>query len=158
MAEAIASLGLAANIIQFVDFATRVTDKFYDFYQSGSGAAENGPDLETINSDLLVVLEELRKTTSTTKISPQGLAKLAQECQKTASQLNKLILPLLTARFQNLGKRAALKAAFKAIWRENEIESLQEKLNSFRSQLTLHLLVSLRYGCTHARLISMSKY
>jgi len=144
MAEAIVSLSVAANIIQFVDFAARITDKFYKFYQSDSGVVDDGPDLKTINSDLLAVLEELQKTTSTTKTSSPGLAKLAQECEKTADQLNKLILPLLKARFQNLGKRAALKAAFQAIWRENEIESLQEKLNSFRSQLTLHLLVSLR--------------
>jgi hypothetical protein len=143
MAEAIVAFGVAANVVQFIDVAARVAVKFYGFY-SDSNADGDWPEVESINRDLLGVLQELRETSGSPTIGQTGLEQLAQECQKTADQLDKVLQPLITVRSQNIGKRAALKAAFKAMWKESEIESLKGKLDLFRSQLTLHLLTSLR--------------
>jgi hypothetical protein len=41
-------------------------------------------------------------------------------------------------------KRDALKVAFRLIYKEDKIKSLQDRLASFRSQLNLHLLLSIR--------------
>jgi hypothetical protein len=50
----------------------------------------------------------------------------------------------LTRHERVLGKRAALKAAFKLAWKEDEIQSLKGRIDQFRSQLAFHILTSLR--------------
>ena len=162
MAEAIAAFSLAANVVQFIDFGARVTGNFWSFYKAASNTDDDVPDVETINSDLQNVLKELGS--SPTPASKTGLAQLAQECQKAAAQLEKILQPMITAkkrheenekrqqekdkdfgkREKGFGKRAALKAAFKLAWKEDEIQSLKGRVDQFRSQLILHILASLR--------------
>jgi hypothetical protein len=52
MAEAIAAFSLAANVIQFIEFASHLTTSFWEFYKSASQTGDDGPDIETINADL----------------------------------------------------------------------------------------------------------
>ncbi|RFU27505.1 hypothetical protein B7463_g8821, partial [Scytalidium lignicola] len=169
MAEAIAAFSLAANIVQFIDFGVRVTSNFWSFYKAASTTDDDAPDVETINSDLQNVLKELQSFPE--PATKTGLAQLAQECQKAAAQLEKILQPMITVkkrheedekrqkedekrqkekdrdfgkREKGFRKRAALKAAFKLSWKEDEIQSLKGRVDQFRSQLILHILASLR--------------
>jgi hypothetical protein len=158
MAEAIAAFSLAANVIQFIDFGSRVAANFYGYHKAGSKSRDDASDLDIINRDLAQVLRNLQVSAPDSSINETGLGRLAQECQKCAQQLDKKLRPMLKARLQQLGKRGAVMAAFKAAWKEDEMRSLQEQLDNFRSQLTLHLLASLRYVLTmpqsHAELVN----
>jgi hypothetical protein len=146
MVEAVAAFSLAANVVQFVDFASKVTTNFWTFYKAtSSSAGDDTPDIETINSDLQNVLKELHTSLAATYSSSKNdLIQLVQECQKVATELANVLQPLIKARSANLGKRVALKSAFKAVWKEDDIHSLKQRLDHFRGQLTLRLLISLR--------------
>jgi NACHT domain len=153
MAEAIAAFGLAANIVQFVDFGSRVTTKFWKFYKSASDSLSDKLDLRTMNSDLQQILADLQESLALCNDVDTSLIQLARECSKVAVELHNVLKCLHSLhesfakeemRFRNVIK--TLKAAFKDVWRENEIESLQCRLDRFRSQLTLHLLSSLRWA------------
>ena len=96
MAEAIAAFSLAAIVVQFIDFGARVTGNFWSFYKASSNTDHDVPDVETINSDLQNVLKELQS--SPAPASKTGLAQLAQECQKAAAQLEKILQPMITAK------------------------------------------------------------
>ena len=148
MAEAIAAFSLAANVIQFIDFGSRVAANFYGYHKAASKSRDDAADLDIISRDLAQVLKNLQVPAPDSSINETGLGRLAQECQKCAQQMDNKLQPMLKARLQQLGKRGAVIAAFKAAWKEDEMCSLQNQLDNFRSQLTLHLLASLRYALT----------
>jgi hypothetical protein len=146
MAEAVAAFSLAANVIQFIDFGTKVAANFYGFYKAGSRPQYEFSDLEVICQDLAPVLQNLQLAGSDSDVQGTGLGRLAQECQKCAERLNEKLQPVLKARSQQLGKREMLKVAFKAAWKDDEMRSLRDQLENFQRQLTLHLLASMRYA------------
>lgn len=144
MGESLIAFSLAANVVQFIDFGSRVATNFRTFYKPASSQADEAPDVEAINTDLQGILKELQEPLLGSKSNNNGLVFLVQQCQKAAAELDKILMPMAKARTQNLGKREALKASFKAIWKEEDIKSLSQRLDTLRNQLTLHLLTSLR--------------
>jgi hypothetical protein len=50
--DPITALGLAAAVVQFVDFATKLTNGTRQVYVSGSGATAGNADLELCASEL----------------------------------------------------------------------------------------------------------
>ncbi|KAH0559273.1 hypothetical protein GP486_004211 [Trichoglossum hirsutum] len=152
MAEAIAAFSLAANIVQFIDFGSNFASNVCKIYWSGRDGAGEIPDLRKITDDLQEVLKGLQLPAGNDGEIPgseRGIRQLAEQCQHVATELlnslNKVSLP------DKARKRDALKAAFKIIWKEEEIKSLQVRLEGFRHQLTLHLLASLRFASDQSR-------
>jgi len=145
MAEAVAAFSLAANVLQFIDFGSRVMSNFWAFYKSSRHGTNEVPDLQGINNDLQQVLESLQVPTDDITQSDIGLLQLAQDCQNVALELETLLQSLFKAEAGNIGKREALKAAFKLVWKEDQVRYLQERLDQFRNQLIVHLLASLRW-------------
>ena len=148
MAEAIAALSLASNILQVIDFGSKFASTAWKIYKAAHHSLESLDEvksLRVINDNLSDVLRDIRTQSGgadPASGSNQGIVNLAKECATLAEELlqslNKLGLGN-TAR-----KRDALRAAFKLTWKEKEIVTLQARLNDFRSQLTLGLLVSMR--------------
>ncbi|KAI9685267.1 MAG: hypothetical protein M1822_004640 [Bathelium mastoideum] len=143
MAEAVAALGLAASILQFVDFGSRVASNFLKLYKSNRQDREDVPDLQRINTDLQKLLQNLQVPQAGCS-EDTGLAELAKECQTAATDLDTLLKSLFKADTESHGKREALKASLKLVWKENDFRSLQERIDQFRNQLVIHLLTTLR--------------
>ena len=51
--EALAAVGLAGNIVQFISFASETLSKSREIYLSASGTTEEYMDLKLISQDLL---------------------------------------------------------------------------------------------------------
>lgn len=143
MAEAVAAFSLAANVIQFIDFGARVASNFWRFYKFRENRASEIPDIRTITADLDMVLVRVQPVVETDD-SESGLRQLVNECQDVAAGLQKVLRSLAKVRTDKSTKRDALKAAFKVVWKEEEIKAFQTRLDQFRAQLTVHLLSSLR--------------
>lgn len=142
MAEAVAALGLAASIIQFVDFGSRVAKNIWDIHESQRNAPDEIMDIALITTDLQQIL--VSWSVPDIEQPDSGLVKLATECQRQALELQKLLWSLQTLWSTRTGKREALKAALKATWKDKDVKAFQSKLNQFRCQLTVHLLHRLR--------------
>jgi hypothetical protein len=155
MAEAVAALSLASNVLQIIDSGTKFASIAWKIYHSGRVASASFDDLEylpKINFDLQGVLKDLRGESTSQNVSQNHrcIIDLAVECGKIAEELTKSLgqihansLGHIHARDEKR-KRDAIKLAFRSMWKEKEINSLQERLVEHRHQLTLHLLVSLR--------------
>ena len=148
MAEAIAAFGLAGTVMQFIEFGSKLASSFWQLYKSGRDGAEDvffAPHLQTMTSDLQNILDCLVDSESQDRShDDSGLCKLAEDCQMQAVELQSLLTSLNSAGSGKFGKREALKCAFKAVWKEDEIKSFETRLGQFRQQLILHLLTSLR--------------
>ena len=144
MAEALVAVGLASNIIQFIDVGSKFVSSAWRIYQTGETKADF--QSETI-VDLKTVLARLKSSQTDPAQNDNedeaGFQELVVKCQRLASELllslQKIKLP------SKARKRDAMKAAFKTIYRKDEIKSLQAKLDDFREQLIFHLLNLIRY-------------
>lgn len=135
--EAVAAFSLAANIVPFIDAASKLVSLLWSLYVSGKEGLEEYTALLKITQDLHNVLENLRTTES-----GDGMQQIVEECQKLGSELESTLRKLNLS--DKIRKRDALKAAVKLLWKEDEVKGIQTRLDAFRSQLTLHLITSLR--------------
>jgi hypothetical protein len=148
MAEAIATLSLASNILQVIDFGSKFASTAWKIYKAarhGHGDLNEVASLRVINVNLGNVLRDIRTQSydaDPASESNQGIVNLAKGCATLVEELLQSLNEL------GLGdaarKRDALRAAFKLTWKGDEIGALQARLSDFRSQLTLGLLVSMR--------------
>lgn len=135
--EAVAAFSLAANIVPFIDATSKLISLLWNLYFSSKEGLEEYTALVKLTQDLHNVLENLRTTEG-----GDGMQQIVEECQMLGSEMESTLRKLILS--DKIRKRDALKAAVKLLWKEDEIKAIQTKLDAFRSQLTLHLITSLR--------------
>ncbi|KAI9687017.1 MAG: hypothetical protein M1822_002427 [Bathelium mastoideum] len=140
------ALSTASAVVQFIEYATKLVCRSYDLYKSGTGADQAGLDLEAITSNLVSINEDLRKSLGSIEpMSDQDrdLENLCLKCSAEAKQLLGILQTLKVSRNHHRGW-SSINAAFKWIWKQEDIRSLQARLDSFRGQITMNIVMSLR--------------
>ena len=144
MAEAAAvaaSIGLASNVLQFIDFGTRFVVKAWRIYHGVQGNPDDILDLLASTKDFEAAVAALASEPGTVD---NAMHEICASCAEVASQLltslRKLAIP------EQPSKREALQAAFKRLWKQQDIENLKRRIDGFRKQLVVQLLLSLRYS------------
>lgn len=144
MAE-LATIGLAASIVQFLDFGSRLCYNVFSFYQSNQAQVDKVPDVRTYLQELRRILSGLTGLISESQ-GDVDLSPLAQACEAMGKTLHEKLSRLtgLTS------SRAvgALKAAWEATWHKSDLELLQTQMEKLQAQLTLALLATIRYSST----------
>ena len=146
MAEALVAVGLAANIFQFIHVGSRFISTACNICMSGRQGLADLLDVQKTTEDLKNILRGFRtlnEASATLDKNESGLQQLVRNCECLASELldslHKIHPP------EKSRKRDALRTAVKMSWKEEELESLQLRLNGFRQELVLHLLSFIRY-------------
>ncbi|KAI9709467.1 MAG: hypothetical protein M1820_003227 [Bogoriella megaspora] len=139
------ALGLASNIIQFVEFGTRVVSKSVEQYKSAVGASEDLLNSEAVARHLRQLTQGLegRFPESNDEV---GLQKLALSCREVAKELLGMVEDLKVDHKLQGTKRQmqSLRQAFRAVGKEDRIEKLERSMNVFRSEITLHVVMLTR--------------
>ena len=154
MAEAIAALSLAANIVQFIDFGSRVLSGGLKLYNrtpdsNGLGSANDTKfiiqSLQRLIEELNQPLEQSDSTNEVPELSQTeiDLRNLAAQCMVIANELLKAIK---NVELQGKGgKWDSFRAALKQVLAEGKIEKMRQRLDAFRQEIILHILAFLRY-------------
>lgn len=161
------ALGLASNVVQFVDFGTKLFSGAAELYHSVDGTLAVNAVLETITEDLSSLSAELGNAsfyrTQDVSADVENLIRLALSCKDLADKvllvLTGLKVPkghrkwVLTGLKVPKGHRKwkSIRHALASAWREKDIRAYMEQLDKFRSQMTVHLVAILR-------LVSPRKY
>lgn len=141
MAE-VAGLALAANIMQFVEVGGKAIRQLNKYYTAGRDSKDLIPDISAINKDLTLCLHHLESNArGEAAAEDRSLQLLAQNCSEVAHELQSK-LDAITPRRRS--KREAAAKAVKALWTDDEIKTLQQRLDNYCSQITMHLLVDIR--------------
>lgn len=137
-AEAIAAFGIATNVVQFIDFTAKLCGRIRE-YASGSGLPKKlAPQADRL-SDLLGILESLNKSSNDSVLSSQALAR----CQTQAQELSDFLDDLKSdGQRQNWAKNA--RRAFRSLNRSDQIDELQDVLDSLVRILSLQLQADTR--------------
>ena len=149
MAEVPLAFGIAANVIQFVDFAFKVLHTGHQMYKFQRNSTQENRELEYIGADLKNVAEgldaSLRDAQLHQNLSPDEsqLRQLAEHCKTVCVELLEALEKL---RGSGQPRRwRTLLAALKSVCGEGRIEALKKRVEELRQALIVRLLFSLRY-------------
>lgn len=148
MAEAVAAFGVAANVVAFVDFGTKVFAAGFSLRKSAHGALDNNETHEQVTKDLSKLITDLRKSIAASSAPRQlttneiELLELAKQCNAAATKLLEALEKLKVQ--GKRGKWNCFKAALKSVWKDSEIEDMQTSIDRIKQQLILRILASFR--------------
>lgn len=146
MAEGLAAIGLAGNIIQFISFTFVLISKTKELHQSTSGALNENVDIKMISEDIKAFSGKIVLSAG----SSTRLSEIAHRCDAIAQELLDAIAKLqgkqhvlgsgtTSTKWQNFRK------ALKSVWSKANIEELKARLKLLRGQVMMHLISDTRY-------------
>ena len=138
--DPVSAFALSGTILQFPDTGTKFATLAVSLYRHESDTLTDHDVLSSIAKDLSSILPKLQPLGVVDDPS-SGLSKLVKDCQRTTHRLLNVLHSIGQA--GTTRKRDAIKVAFRSLYKEDEIRSLQDQLNGFRAKLNLHLVLSL---------------
>jgi len=138
--EALAAISLIGNVVQFVDFSSKLVSGSVQLYRSAQGALEDNIDTETATKHLLLLNHGLQDSATSAGDGP--LKSLCGSCHAVATELLEAL-----AKLKVQGKKQKLKSikmALQNLWSKEHIARLEGRLAKIREELNLHITVSLR--------------
>lgn len=136
-------IGLVGNIVQFVDFSSKLVAGAHQIYKSTDGSLSENIDAEVVAKDLLNLNSGIQfgLEKPITK-DDQALRDLCQGCNEIAQ---KLLTALGKLKSQGKkGKWKSVRQALKSSWSRDDIEAIQKRLAGFREELELRIIIGLR--------------
>ncbi|KAK8855235.1 nacht nucleoside triphosphatase [Apiospora arundinis] len=145
--EALAAIGLASNILQFIEFGVTLVSESYEIHQSISGTTKEFDDLEhmceyvgRLGADLEKA-PPLRDNSVRSSIRAEDdLLQLARKCQKTTEALHS-DLKTLHLDGHHRGKGASFRRALKVSLGRSRIKTLEKDVEKCRIDLMQCLMV-----------------
>jgi hypothetical protein len=136
--DALSALGVAASVVQVVDFSSKLISKGNEYHKSANGALLEHNELAAAATNLMNLSKALEKSFRTIQAGSEDSSEEAsfrivvEDCRTTASEFIAVLNTFKVARGHK--------------WNKDKIEEMLGKLNMIREQLVIHLLVVLRYG------------
>ena len=148
MLDPIAALGLAANIVQFVDFSWKLINDAKDLYESNNGASADNDVLQSVTNDIMLLDNKLTAPTAPGAI-PDSIRTLASQCKDVARELLRVLDKLKVDGPHKKWK--SFVQALRSVWKKKQIQSLVERLERLRSEMQFRLQLSVMLvDCSYA--------
>jgi hypothetical protein len=138
--EALAIVGLVGNIIQFVDFGSKLVSKSVELYQSSDGVLMENIDAEVATNHLVILNDKLKD--SATAAGDGALKDLCVLCGATATELL-TVLGKVKIQGKN-SKWKSMRKALRSVWSKEEVEELERRLLNLKNELNLHVVADIR--------------
>jgi hypothetical protein len=135
--DPLSAVGLAGNIIQFVEFACKLLFRSCEIYNSSSGLSEEALSTIAITRHLQELCLQLSGNSGSRVQEDETLRDLARRCKAVADKLLSATETLKAK--EPRSKWESFYKSLEAIWKKDQIEALQNQLRDCRAQLMLHL-------------------
>ena len=140
--EALVSLGLAANLLQFIECTHRLVANSSELYKSKDGVLDVNRQIESATEHLLGLNTKIGDIAAS--VGDEALSQLSESCKAAAEEL---ITALNKVKIDDKnGRWMIIRKALQATLHKVNISKLESRLSRFREELNLHILVDLRYG------------
>lgn len=138
--ETLAVISLVGNVVQFVDFSSKLISKSVQPYQTSDCVLTENINTEMATNHLILLNSKLENAAST--IGDKALEVLCKSCSAVAVEL----LGTLDKLKVHGGKEKwkSMRQAVRSLWSEEKIQDIERRLASFREELNLHVIVDLR--------------
>ena len=140
------AIGVAAAILQFVDFGSKLLVTGYDVYRSQAGETSQAIHTQSLCTELKLLSAQLSQTPTrmnTLNDREKSLWQLADRTYDLAWHLGLLLdsLKLKRTSFRSWG---ALRQSWRILHQKNKIAEMNAQLEEIRSMMDTTLLVLLR--------------
>jgi hypothetical protein len=140
--DPLTAVGLAGNIITFVDFSIEVLYRARQLYDSASGATAENEELEGLTKNLKALADRTQRRPS--NIPQKGhfrlsissetvLDNLSQQCIQVADELLET-LESIKVKGDGKARKSAIQAV-KTLWKQDRIDALQRRIDRISKQL-----------------------
>ncbi|KAJ0269900.1 hypothetical protein Brms1b_012357 [Colletotrichum noveboracense] len=135
MAESLAALGVASNIVQFVELGFNITKAVIETYRSTdiNGLAERNVDLVAMTSSLKDRCTLLQDDAAA-KADPITMA-LLKRCIKVANELLSELEGLKMSTSDRNRSLTKFVKSIKAYWRKSKIEDLAARVEDIKKEI-----------------------
>jgi hypothetical protein len=152
MLDPLTVLSVAATVVQFVDFGSKLLVKGHELHKSPDGASVGNNELETIAKELQQLihrfsqpLPSMESQDTVLNNSEAALVNLTKQCSSAAEELLCTLRKLKVVEGSSNRRWKSFRQALKCLLRKEEVEAMANRLQGFRERLNLHILVSMRY-------------
>ena len=143
--EPLTALGLAGNVIQFIDYAQKLVSGSKELYQSTTGLTKENDILDVITND---VLDISSKIADDSRLGPSDaemrLKRLAEECKNLAHRIVRILDDLKRNTGAKNGKWQSFVHLMRSMRKSAELRRLAENVQKIQAQLNLHLTYIIR--------------
>jgi hypothetical protein len=138
---AITALGIAGNVLQFVDFGLTLVFKAREIHESAKGALAEHVDIGLLAKDLTALTEKL-EASSTATSKDDSLDKICKRCTATGKELLETLRKMEVDEEKTKIKSA--RKALKIILGRDGVEEIKERLEDYRKEIEFHVMVDLK--------------
>lgn len=138
-------VGLATNIVQFIEFGHKIIDNAVRIYESASGATVESDDFELSEDRFNDVRKKIES--SFKKLENEKLLEICDLCKSIGEDLSKEYGKLKEPRDGKHNVRRKLRCLWKATkgaWGSDYITAQKERLEKLKNDLNLHVVVNMR--------------
>lgn len=156
MLDPVSALGLAAGIIQLVQFGASLVNKTRDIVDAGRDCeldvlTTQSRELDKIHDRIIITLDRFERNsgTSTHPNDPDSLSAMraiSGEAIKTHQKLSALLGYLRVQPDLRRSRKRALVQAIRSQWKKDDLAKLQQELLALQQSMLLYITTALRYG------------
>ena len=142
--DPITAVGFASSILSFVDISWSLLTGTCEVYRSFTGATIGNAHIGTIITDLDEVSDELHTEFRRVEESKHAkvLRRLARQCLELSQELSGLLKTLKRQEKNSIWR--SFKVQWDSMRKSDDVKSLKERLEDYRSQILLRLTMMLR--------------
>jgi hypothetical protein len=146
--DPVTAVGLAGNIVQFIELSGNVISKSHEIYKSSSGAVRDIIELERLTQAVIALDSQIcgtirpPGTLSALTKEQQQLEDVRAHCMDIASELMKALKELKISDAPKKWK--SFRKALRTVWEKKKIESIEMRLAACKNQLTMHAIIDMR--------------
>ncbi|PMD34400.1 hypothetical protein L207DRAFT_468687 [Hyaloscypha variabilis F] len=163
--DGLSALSVAASVAQFIEFGCSLVSKSKEIYESTRGLPKVYVEAENATNRLL---ELSRRLTTSLEIEKQSMHSdssdsdplkiICEECVKLSEKLLKKLEKLRLADGQNKRHWKSFRQALKTVWSKSSIDEIAKRLQSYRTELDSHILISLSERFTRLNVLETENF
>jgi hypothetical protein len=149
--DPLSALSVAASVVQFVDFASKIICKGKEVYASTDGVLQENMQNETVTARLLEMTKRLKKplvqvgsSSEEERAQHRRLHEICKECSEISKELLQHLGDLKVPKGSEHRRWKSFRQALKSVWEKQAIDSMAKRLEGLRTELHTHILVVLR--------------
>jgi hypothetical protein len=163
--DALTALGLASNVVQFVQFTADLISTATEIAESARGASQKAIELETVYESLYTLSSKLHTSNDALQLPEllveqpdsinfndaiiirshiQSIAALSADCRELCGELLKAVQKL-QIKGRSLRRFKSFIAALKTVWESQNIEILENRILRYRQSISMHFFPLLWY-------------
>ena len=142
--DPLSAIGLAANIIAFVEVASKLVSGTCEIYSSGARMTDENADLAKVIEDVHAVTHRLSYSAGPALTDDETvLLELAKRCRKLSADLVWALKSLQTKK--PMSKSESFLVTWRGLREKGNLESLEKRIDRYRRQILDRIVIMMRW-------------